>query len=203
MLLSLGMYLAILKWRGPVAALTTWTSWDAGIPFRPSWVWVYLFPYALAPALGGILSADTFRWYIGRGLFVVLLSVVIFAAVPTKTVRHSASELGDGLTAELYRRMITIDEPPANAAPSLHVSLTCLMAWAVVRDYPRWWPVAFTAAMLVWLATLLTWQHHLLDVTSGIALGSAAALSAPGMGRRRHLEESSPVHNEANANRIN
>jgi hypothetical protein len=160
-----------------MAAVTTQTPWDAEVPFRPSWVWVYLFPYALAPVLGAMLSADTFLWYIRRGLFVVMLSLVIFAVMPTKTVRHSASELGTGLTAQLYRQMITLDEPPANAAPSLHVSLTCLMAWAIVRDYPRWWPACFTAATVVWLATLLTWQHHLLDVTSGIALGSAAALS--------------------------
>ena len=42
--------------------------------------------------------------------------------------------LDGGLTATLYQRMAAIDQPPANAAPSLHVSLTCLMAWAVVRD---------------------------------------------------------------------
>ena len=85
-----------------------------------------------------MLSREGFWWYIRRALVVVLCSLVIFAVLPTQTVRPPVEGLADGITATIYRRMIDIDEPPANAAPSLHVSLTCLLAWAVVRDFPRW-----------------------------------------------------------------
>jgi hypothetical protein len=176
MMASLGSYLTVLKWRGPAATRTTQTAWDRYIPFCPSWVWVYLFPYLLGPFIAASLSRATFRWFVTRALTAVFVSLAIFVVVPTRTVRPPASDLGEGLTAALYRNMVGIDEPPANAAPSLHVSLTCLLAWAVARDYRRWWLAAVGGAVVVWLATLLTHQHHLLDVASGAALAAVLAL---------------------------
>ena len=179
MLLSLSLYLIVLKWRGPTASVTTVTAWDERIPFLPDWVWIYLVPYLVGPVAVGVLTRDTFLWYIRRGLLLVGLTLLIFIAFPTRTVRPPQTDLGDGPTARLYRSMVAIDEPPANAAPSLHVSLTCLLAWGLVRDFPRWWWIAFTGTGLVWLATLLTWQHHLIDVATGAVLGSAVAWSGP------------------------
>src|SRR5205085_3080022 len=127
-----------------------------------------------------LVTAETFLWFIRRGLVIVLLSLAFFAAVPTRTApRPPATHLGEGLTGRLYRNMITIDEPPANAAPSLHVSLTCLLALALLRDFPRWWPVWVAFVGLVWLSTLVTRQPHLIDVGTGIlvALGVVAVVS--------------------------
>jgi membrane-associated phospholipid phosphatase len=182
MLMSLALYLAVLWWRGPQAQITTQTAWDRAIPFRPAWVWVYLIPYALGPLIAAFLTRDTLVWYIRRGIVLVLISVAVFAILPTKTERPSATDLGTGPTAQLYRNMVAIDGPAANAAPSLHVSLTCLLAWALVRDFSRWWAVCLTVTgvALVWLSTLLTWQHHLIDVATGVLLGSALALPWPG-----------------------
>ena len=72
--------------------------------------------------------------------------------------------------------MVEVDEPPANAAPSLHVSLTCLLAWALIRDYRGGWPIWFAFAAVVWAATLFTWQHHLIDVVTGALLATLMAL---------------------------
>ena len=59
------------------------------------------------------------------------VSLLIFVALPTQVAARSPEHgLGTGLTARLYEQMVAIDEPPANAAPSLHVSLTCLLALA-------------------------------------------------------------------------
>jgi hypothetical protein len=179
MLLSLSGYLAVLKWRGPRAAVATQTPWDRAIPFWPAWVWVYLIPYVIGPPIIGLLSRDTFLWFVRRGLPLVFLSLAIFIVYPTKTVRPAVPEGEDNLTLRLYRHVVGIDEPPANAAPSLHVSLTCLLAWALLRDFPRWWPAIAGGIGLVWLATLLTWQHHLIDVGTGALLGSLFALPWP------------------------
>jgi membrane-associated phospholipid phosphatase len=183
MLLSLSCYLAVLWWRGPHATIVTQTRWDEAIPFQPAWVWVYLFPYALAPFLGASLTRDTFWWYIRRGLVVVAVSLVIFVLLPTKTAPHRITDVGSGPTADLYRSMAQADGPAANAAPSLHVSLTCLLAWALLRDFPRWRAVIVVSVGVVWLSTLLTWQHHLIDVLTGALLGSLAAVwPRPGKG---------------------
>lgn len=184
MLGSLSLYLIVLWWRGPSATIETMTDWDALTPFRPEWVWVYLIPYVVGPFIVGLLSAETFRWYVRRGIPLVLASLLIFIAVPTKTVRPDVGDLGSGPTAELYRSMVAIDGPAANAAPSLHVSLTCLLALALLRDYSRWWTVTIAGVTVVWLSTLFTRQHHLIDVVTGVLFACFFALPVPAFWRR-------------------
>ncbi|MBM4070557.1 MAG: hypothetical protein FJ271_16620 [Planctomycetes bacterium] len=179
MLASLGGYLLVLKTRGPAAQITTHLPLDEIVPFEPAWVWVYLIPYILGPLAFGLMRPATFRWYIRRGIVLVVISLAIFAVVPTRTAARPTPHLGDGLTAKMYKDMVEIDEPPANAAPSLHVSLTCLLALALLRDFPRGWWLFVPAVLAVWLATLLTRQHHLIDVVSGAALAIAAVWCWP------------------------
>jgi membrane-associated phospholipid phosphatase len=107
---------------------------------------------------------------------VVLVSLAIFIAVPTRTVRPDTRELGTSLTADVYRNMVAVDGPAANAAPSLHVSLTCLLALGLLADFPRWRVVSVVGIGIIWLSTLLTQQHHLIDVASGVALALAVGL---------------------------
>ena len=57
MLASLGLYLAVLYWRGRYATVSTRLAWDEWVPFWPAWVWVYLFPYLLARVEEGIAPA--------------------------------------------------------------------------------------------------------------------------------------------------
>jgi membrane-associated phospholipid phosphatase len=172
----LSSYLTVLKLRGHAgASLKTWTEWDRFFPFSPVWTWVYLLPYFAGPVLVVVLSRPAFAWYLRRGLLVIVVSLLIFAIVPTQTVRPVES-LDEGPTGWLYRTMVEVDDPPANAAPSMHVSLTCLLAWALTFDRPRWWWVALLLALLVSLSTLYTAQHHLIDVGSGALLASVAAV---------------------------
>jgi membrane-associated phospholipid phosphatase len=174
MFASLGGYLIVLKWRGPQAGVTTWIPADDWFPKWPSWVWVYLIPYVLGPLFIGMLTPRTFRWYVARGLVLVGVTLVIFIVFPTQTDQQSRLEVkrvaGEGFTARMYADMIEIDDPPANAAPSLHVSLTCLLALAMIRDFPRWWALWFGFVGSVWLSTLITRQHHLIDVITGTLL---------------------------------
>ncbi len=180
--MALGFYMTVLKLRGAAgASLRTWTEWDTVFPFSPWWIWVYLLPYILGPLLVMVLSRPAFVWYLHRALIVVGVSLVIFFIVPTQIQRHVDSEgnLGDDLTSRLYRWMIEIDDPPANAAPSLHVSLSCLLAWALAYDHPRWWAAALLGAVVVWVSTLCISQHHLIDVATGALLASLAAIGRP------------------------
>lgn len=186
----LSLYLAVLRLRGAVGERRkTHIGWDDYFPFTPWWVWIYLLPYVLGPLLTVVMSRTAFAWYVRRAMLVVLVSLVIFAAVPTQTVRPlvadpaNADRLGHGRTADLYRWMVEIDDPPANAAPSLHVSLSCLLAWAMAYDFPRWWAATVGGAVLIWLSTLFTAQHHLIDVLTGVLLASLAAIRGPHHGR--------------------
>lgn len=181
MLATLGAYLAVEYWRGPHAVVVTRTAWDEAIPFRPAWVWVYLCPYLLAPLIAASMSRQTFAWYLRRAVLLAVVALVIFMVLPTRTdretIKHQAASLGEGPTARLYRNMVAIDEPGANAAPSLHVGLSGLLAWALIRDFPRWWWVIVPGIGLIWLSTLFTWQHHLIDVATGAGLALLFALT--------------------------
>lgn len=176
MFASVSLYMVILWWRGPEATIETQMAWDAWIPFWPSWVWVYLIPYLIGPITVGCLRPSTFAWYIRSALLLDFVSLMIFALLPTRTVRPETTGLDQSWTADLYRNMITIDGPAANAAPSLHVSLTCLLAWALIRDFPRWWLVSCAGILTVWLSTLFTYQHHLIDVVTGALLAALIGL---------------------------
>ncbi len=179
MLASLGGYLLVLKWRGSNPLFVTWTPLDDWLPWWPSFVWVYLAPYVIGPVLIGMLSPSTFWWYIRSGLIIVVVTLLIFVVCPTETdTEHRVWDAGTGLTADMYRHMTEIDTPPANAAPSLHVSLTCLLLLALLRDMPRWWPLWAGFVAVVWFSTLVTRQHHLIDVATGIGLSIVIALIA-------------------------
>ena len=182
---ALGLYLIVLKWRGHLGSEhITWTEWDALVPFQPAWVWVYLIPYIIGPARVGLMSRLTFAWFVPRALAIMFVSVLVFIVYPTQTAARPPLDVPPGPTRDLYKMMIEVDEPPANAAPSLHVSLTCLLALALVRDFPRWWLVWLTGALFVWAATLFTRQHHLLDVVSGVLVTCAVVLAWPVRGAR-------------------
>src|SRR4051795_12588242 len=84
---SFALYLTVLRLRGPAVAFRTRIGWDAAFPFTPWWVWVYLLPYVLGPLLTVVMSRTAFAWYIRRATVLVLVSLVIFAAMPTQTVR--------------------------------------------------------------------------------------------------------------------
>jgi membrane-associated phospholipid phosphatase len=180
MIASLGGYLAILKWRGWAGYdHITWTPWDEVVPFQPGWVWAYLIPYLVGPALVGLMSRATFAWFVPRAIVVVLLSLLVFIVYPTQTAPRPPLTLDPGPTREMYRWMIEVDEPPANAAPSLHVSLTCLLALALLRDFRRWWLPIIVGTLAVWAATLFTRQHHLVDVVTGALLACTVVLIWP------------------------
>ncbi len=178
---SLSLYLTVLKLRGAAATFKTRRDWDDAFPFSPWWIWIYLLPYLIGPLLVMVLSRPAFVWYVRRGMIVVAVSIVIFFVFPTLTTRlpENEAKLSDDLTSALYRNIAGIDDPPANAAPSLHVSLSCLLAWALAYDWPRWWWAALLGAIIVWLSTLYISQHHLIDVVSGALLASLAAIGRP------------------------
>ena len=80
-------------------------------------MWSGCAPSASTPtrwAKVGALSRTAFVWYIQRATLVVIVSLGIFVAVPTQTVRPlldpaNEQKLGDDLTGKLYRQMVAID----------------------------------------------------------------------------------------------
>ncbi len=101
----------------------------------------------------------------------------------------------EGWTSFLFRALYANDMP-FNLAPSLHIALRSLV-WIT---YGRHLRGRTRTAVKIWfiaigVSTLLVWQHHLLDVATGFAMGWAIQavrpdgprLSAPATAAHRRL----------------
>ena len=140
---------------------------DAAIPFRPGWAWVYMtvspmlmLPLVVLPlpnltALAKALAAQ---------IALAGLAYILFPVAP------SAHPLGD--LPAIFRLADTVNLT-YNSAPSLHVALSVTCALAMTRrDRPL-----RSAALLLWAAAitasaLLTHQHYLIDVATGLLLAA-------------------------------
>lgn len=145
---------------------------DALIPFLP---WMLL-PYLssgifFAAAFFKVRGRDNLRVLGQRMLLATVLASLVFMAWPLRFSMPRPVVDAPWLAA-LFDLLGLLDQP-YNQLPSLHVAF-CLIWWAALRDVPasRW-----TRGLLaLWLtltavATLFTYQHHLLDVLAGGVLG--------------------------------
>ena len=133
---------------------------DVQFPFRPGWIWVYI---------------ATFLFWVYQ-----LVCFLCFVITPTFNVRPEVTT--GGATGFLMRFIYWIDTP-TNLFPSIH----CFVAWLGTRflyDTKNLRRPVFTrivctvGSILVFLSTLYTRQHVLLDVVAGIAVAEYGYLIA-------------------------
>jgi protein-tyrosine phosphatase/membrane-associated phospholipid phosphatase len=153
-------------------------GWERRIPFLP---WTVV-PYWSIDLLYGL---SFFLWstrpallaHAKRLLLAQLISVACFIALPL----HFAFERprADGLPGQLFTLLGGFDKP-FNQAPSLHISLLVIL-WsgyaAHVRGGWRWLLHVWFA--LIGISVLTTYQHHFIDVPTGLLVGSLCVFVAP------------------------
>jgi membrane-associated phospholipid phosphatase len=153
-------------------------AWEAGIPFLR---WTIL-PYWSIDVLYGLslfacatrLELDT---HVKRLLTAQLVAVVLFVAVPLRFsfVRPAA----DGLWGFMFAALAVFDLP-FNQFPSLHIALAAIL-WAlfarkmsgVARVVMEAWFV------LICASALTTYQHHFMDIPTGLILGALCIWAWP------------------------
>ena len=117
--------------------------------------------------------------------------LVWYAAQPTAPPRLRSAEVVDTVSShtvlKLDSRLIRSLYNPVAAMPSLHVGMSAVAAWALVRLTPWTWSRALGYAYpaLVTVAVVVTGNHYVLDVAGGLAVvlpsaAVAALLSPPG-----------------------
>lgn len=149
---------------------------DLAIPFLPWTVAIYVgafvFWYVCYALIlrGGKENAFRFLCAHVLSLFVFLLC---FLFLPTTNTRpevtgHSLWDFG--------MRIIYASDTPTNLFPSLH----CQFSWLCCRGLkknkaPKWFQVfAYVFTLLIFVSTLTTKQHVIVDVLSGWLLGEVA-----------------------------
>ncbi len=155
--------------RGHVSSF--YFGWEKSIPFVPA----FIIPYASinlffvgAPFLAK--SERELRIFAKRVVLAMLISGVCFMVIPLRfafpvpQVRGAFRPLFDALHGF---------DRPFNEFPSLHVAFCVIVANVYLRRGPR----ILRVVLLLWFvlivaSTLLTYQHHFIDVLGGLAVGA-------------------------------
>jgi membrane-associated phospholipid phosphatase len=143
------------------------------IPFVPAAVLVYCSIYLLFLAAPFIVrERREFRALIQALAFAILCGGVGFLLLPAQPAFPPPTDLGVWSGAYHFADRLNLDY---NMVPSLHVALSVCCVSAFARH------AAGFARGLLWmwagaiaLSTLLTHQHHVIDVVLGWALGVAS-----------------------------
>jgi membrane-associated phospholipid phosphatase len=145
-------------------------DFEEQIPFVPSAVLAYSSIYLLFYSAPFVLRTEVeLRRLAWKMATVTLLGAVGFLLLPAERDLPYPSDLGICESLFRFSDRVNLDY---NQIPSLHVALSavCVAAYSERGSKPikliLWgWVVA------IGIAALLTYQHHLLDVITGLVLG--------------------------------
>lgn len=147
---------------------------ELAIPLWPQMIWVYLSINLLFLLPVFALDVAALRLLGRRMIAGTLGAIAVFVAVPT-TIGFDRLPLADG-EHPAFALLYALDHP-FNCAPSLHVTYSTLLIGAVARRSPAWLQAALAAWLLLIIAsTVLTHQHHLLDILAALLLVGALHL---------------------------
>jgi membrane-associated phospholipid phosphatase len=146
--------------------------WELSIPLVPAMIVPYFSIYPLFIA-AFFLCSDRFelRRLSQRLTASQLIAALVYVLFPLQSGFHRP--VVEGIFGGMFR-LLDATDLPYNLAPSLHVTTAILLGahyatktGGVVRLLVVAWFVT------IGLSTMLTWQHHLLDVVAGTMLGIA------------------------------
>ena len=145
-------------------------DWERYIPFVPLMIVPYMsidLFFAAAPFL--CRDRAELRTFARRIVFAVLVAAVFYLSMPLKfSFERPPADGVLGLVVNNFRKM----DLPYNQFPSLHIALRTILADLYARRTRgplRWSLNAWFS--LIGVSTVLTHQHHVIDIAGGFALG--------------------------------
>ena len=149
---------------------TLYFEWERFIPFVPLMIVPYLsidLFFIAAPFL--CRSEGELATFSKRIVAAIVVAGICFLLFPLRFAferPHASGWLGAAF--DWFRGM----DQPYNLLPSLHIALRTILAQHYARHTRGLWrSVSNVWFFLVGLSTLLTYQHHVMDVVAGFALG--------------------------------
>jgi membrane-associated phospholipid phosphatase len=139
-------------------------------PFFPAWAGIYLSLWGLVLSipfvLGNPVAVQALSRTIGGQIAIAGPCFLLFpseAAFPKHILPSS-------ITTSIYEvaRNLSLDH---NMLPSLHATFAVTIGWIFGTHTPLLGKAAFLGwAILICLSTVLTHQHHMIDIVAGLAL---------------------------------
>ncbi|HVE70105.1 MAG TPA: phosphatase PAP2/dual specificity phosphatase family protein [Thermoanaerobaculia bacterium] len=144
-------------------------DWERLIPF---WAWTII-PYWSIDLLYVVsLFVCTTKREVDRHaqrlLAAQLLSVFFFIALPLRFTFERPQ--ADGVFGALFTALGSFDKP-FNQAPSLHISLLILIWVRLAAHATRFRWLLHAWMLLIGFSVLTTYQHHFIDLPTGMAAG--------------------------------
>jgi membrane-associated phospholipid phosphatase len=150
-------------------------AWERTIPFWP-WTIVPYFSIDLLYVISPFVcrTRQELRIHVLRFALVTVASMIGFLLFPLR-FEWSRPEV-HGFPGLLFELLGAVDRP-FNQAPSLHIGLLVVL-WACYRKHvpPYWTWLLHLGFVVITCSVLTTWQHHFLDVATGLVVGIAACL---------------------------
>ncbi len=154
-------------------------AWERALPF---WAWSIV-PYwslNLLYALGFFLCRDVgeLARYVTQLLVAQMIATLFFIAFPLQISWEKPAV--SGLSGFLFSSLAAF-ALPFNQAPSLHIILCVVVGAFYLRKARAVW---LKAALVAWfaligLSVLTTYQHHFIDIPTGLAAGCLVLLIRP------------------------
>lgn len=154
-------------------------AWERALPF---WAWSIV-PYwslNLLYALGFFLCCDAggLARYVTQLLAAQMIATLFFIAFPLQISWGKPAV--SGFSGFLFSSLAAFDLP-FNQAPSLHIILCVVVGTFYLRKARAVW---LKAALVAWfaligLSVLTTYQHHFIDIPTGLAAGFLVLLIRP------------------------
>ena len=154
-------------------------AWERAVPF---WAWSIV-PYwslNLLYALGFFLCRDgrELARYVTQLLGAQMIATLFFIAFPLQMSWEKPAV--SGISGFLFSSLAAFDLP-FNQAPSLHIILCVVVGAFYLRKARAVW---LKAALVAWfaligLSVLTTYQHHFIDIPTGLAAGCLVLLVRP------------------------
>ena len=146
---------------------------DEGVPYWPSWAWIYSFLYYPAIVyLNWTVSSPRHFNHLAMSFFILLAGqMLFFVFFPVETPAHWRTLNQGKSLSERFLLFVRRFDAPSNCFPSMHVSVAMLTA---LHARPMLGSLVFLFPALIAFSCIFTKQHYLLDLPAGAALGLGA-----------------------------
>jgi hypothetical protein len=157
---------------------TLYFAWESRIPFVPAMILPYM-SIDVFFFFSPFLCADRgeLRAHARRLMLAILVGAVCFLLFPLQF--GTPRPVTPGALGGIFRVLYGFDRP-YNLVPSLHITL-CVLVWSVYARHTSGLLRRVVDAwfLLVAASTLLTWQHHVVDIISGLVLAMVSFYAFP------------------------